>query len=89
MTKLEDAIERIKILECPTGDVEHRVAGILEDYKVANRNEISIKREESLDKNGSQGYIAKLPHSTGTSIVVLATSGMDDYVAKVTDVYIN
>jgi len=89
MAKLEDAIERIKILECPTGHVEHRIAGILEDYKVANKSEISIKREESLDREGSQGYIAKLSDGRGTSIVVLANSGMDDYVAKVTDVYIN
>jgi len=89
MSKIEDAIERIKILECPTGEVEHRVAGILEDYKIANRNEVAVKREESLDRDGSQGFIAKVPDVTGKSIVILAKSGMDDYVAKVTDAYIN
>ena len=35
MTNLEKAIDRIKILECPTGELEERLVSILEDYKVA------------------------------------------------------
>lgn len=87
MLKLEEAVKRIKALECPTGEVEYRVADILDDYGIADRNEISIKRDKSLDRNGAEGYLTNLPDNTG-SIVILAKSGMDDYVAKVEDAYI-
>jgi hypothetical protein len=89
MTKLEDAIERIRILECPTGDLEYRVARILDDYGVANKNEITVNRNERFDRNGAQGYSAKISNNEEQSIVVLAQSGLDDYVAKVVDVYMN
>ena len=88
MSKIEDAIERIKILECPTGEVENRIAGILEDYGVANRSEIEVKRNEGFDINGAEGFSAKIQGTRNQRIIVLAESGMDDYVAKVRDVYI-
>lgn len=88
MSKIEDAVERIKILECPTGEVENRIAGILEDYGVANRSEVEVKRYEGLDINGSEGFCAKIPGDKNQSIIVLANSGMDDYVAKVVEVYV-
>lgn len=88
MSKLEQAVERIKALECPTGEVEYRVADILDDYGVANRNDISIKRDRSLDKNGAEGYLTNISNNKDKSIVILAKSGMDDYVAKIEDAYI-
>lgn len=88
MSKIEAAIEKIKILQCPTGEEENRIAGILEDYGVANRGEVEIKRNKNLDINGAGGFSVKLPGDTQQSIIVLANSGMDDYVAKVTEVYI-
>lgn len=88
MANLEKAIDRIKILECPTGKLEDRVTQIFEDYNVANRNEIIINRDEQSDKNGAKAYIANISSNTDQSITVLATSGLDDYVAKVVDVYV-
>lgn len=84
MENLKDAIERIKILECPTGEVENRIVEILNDYEVASKNDIEVVRNEDADKNGAQGYIAKVKGNE--TLTVLATSGMDDYVAKVIDV---
>lgn len=88
MTKIEDAIERIKILECPTGKVENRIAGILEDYGVASRSEVEVKRNKGLDIDGAEAFSVKILGDNNQSIVVLANSGMDDYVAKVMDAYI-
>lgn len=88
MEKLKDAIERIKILQCPTGDVENRVAGILEDYGVANRKEITINRNEELDNINAEAYSVQIGENK-ESMVVLARTGEDDYVAEVVDVYIN
>lgn len=88
MEKFKDAIERIKILQCPTGDVENRVAGILEDYGVANRKEITVNRNEELDSIGAEAYSVQIGGNK-ESIVVLARSGKDDYVAEVVGVYMN
>lgn len=89
MSTLEQAVERIKALECPTGEVEYRVADILDDYGIANRNEITINRDKSLDKDGAQAYITNISGNREKSIVILAKAGLDDYVAKVVDAYID
>lgn len=86
MDKMNEAIDRIKILECPTGDLETRVAGILEDYGVASRISVNVDRAANLDRDEAQAYRVKIP-GDNQSIIVLATSGYDDYVAKVVDVY--
>ncbi|MDF2675026.1 MAG: hypothetical protein K0R09_3295 [Clostridiales bacterium] len=88
MSRLAAAVERIKTIECPTGEVEYRVADILDDYGIANRNEIIINRDKSLDRNGAQAYCTNPMENMGKSIVILAKSGLDDYVAKVEDAYI-
>lgn len=89
MSKIDDAIERIKILECPTGNVEARVVQILEDYGVASSNEISIERDKYTDNVKGEAYRAKISGDANKSIIVVAESGLDDYVAKVTDVYMS
>ncbi len=88
MSKIEAAIDRIKILECPTGELENRVSGILEDYGIANKDKIVIDRVKTLDSDDAQAYKVKIP-AEGQAFVVMAQSGMDDYVAKVVDVYQN
>lgn len=87
MARLEDAVSRIKTIECPTGEVEHWVEGILNDYGITHSN--AVKRERNLDRNGAQAYITNIQDSGGRSIVILAKSGMDDYVARVVDAYID
>lgn len=87
MAKIDDAIERIKILECPTGNVEARVTQILEEYGVANSNEIAIERDKYVDNVNGEAYRAKISGDVDKSIIIVAQSGLDDYVAKVTDVY--
>lgn len=89
MATIEEAIERIKALECPTGDIKNRVKGILTDYGIANKSQIMVSREHSLDKKGARGYNAKISREEGMDIVILAVSGGDDYVAKVSDAYIS
>ncbi len=86
MKNINGAIDRIRILECPTGELENRVAGILEDYGIADSSKVDINRDNSLDREEAQAYNVKIP-GEGQSIVVLAKAGLDDYVAKVVDVY--
>lgn len=86
MSKIDEAFNRIRVLECPTGDLENRVTGILEDYGIANRSNINIDRDNSLNRDEAQAYRVKIANK-GQSFVVLAKSGSDDYVANVIDVY--
>ncbi|EPR12797.1 hypothetical protein [Ruminiclostridium papyrosolvens] len=86
MNNIDAAIDRIKILECPTGEIENRVAGILENYGVAERSKVNISRVKNLDQDQAQAYNVKF-QGEDSSIVVLAKSGLDDYVAKVVDAY--
>ncbi|CCQ97179.1 conserved hypothetical protein [[Clostridium] ultunense Esp] len=86
---MEKAINKIKILECPTGELEERIINILEKYKIANRNEVTVNRDESLDEDGFKAYRIEFLGNKIPSIVLLTKSGLDDYVVKVFRVYIN
>jgi hypothetical protein len=88
VSKINEAVNRIKILECPTGELENSVALILEDYGVADMDRVKIGRDSSLDRDEAQGYRVKI-QDEGQSIIVLAKSGYDDYVATVVDAYTN
>lgn len=89
MENLEQAVERIRNLECPTGEVQNRIAGILEDFGLGNKSDIIVKRNKNLDRDEAHGYVVQLPGQEEQSVVVLARAGMDDYVAKVVDAYIH
>jgi hypothetical protein len=89
MGSLDEALNRIKRLECPTGEVENRVAGILEYYGLGTKSEIDVNRDKNYDKNGAHAYTAHVPYLNVDSIVVLAKSGKDDYVAEVVDAYLS
>lgn len=84
MDKLDEAIKQIKEIECPTGELEKRVAVILSDYDLTNKKINSIIRDEKMDIPGAEAFCAE---TTSGKLVVMATSGMDDYVAKVTNTY--
>ncbi|WFA09049.1 hypothetical protein [Tissierella sp. Yu-01] len=88
INNVNSAIDRIKSLECPTGEVESRVADILQEYNVANKSEVNIYRNESLDSVGAEAYTANFANNPNQHLVVLAKSGLDDYVATVVDAYI-
>lgn len=85
MNKMEEAIDRIKALECPTGEVENSVALILEDYGVADSDKVYVNRDNRLDRGDVEAYRVKIA-GEGQTFVVLAKSGYDGYVAKVVDV---
>ena len=84
MSNLENAIERIKRLECPVGEIEGRVVGILEDYGVANGGQITVKKETDSEE-GFRVYSCEIPGDTEKSLFVFTESGSEDYVAKVID----
>jgi predicted Zn-dependent protease len=86
MAAYESALERIQKLECPTGDLEERIVEILTDAHVAEEDEIQVVREQEYDRDGAQAYKINFDEYEGRAIIVLARSGADDYVARVTDV---
>lgn len=88
MSKIDEAVDRIKRLECPTGEVEKSVALILEDYDVASGDDVRIGRDKRHDRDEAEAYRVDIAGQR-QSLVVLAKSMDDDYVAKVVDVYTN
>ncbi|MNU04737.1 hypothetical protein D3C72_2492780 [compost metagenome] len=56
---------------------------------MAEGNDIIVLRDENYDTNEAEAYSAKIPGEIDKSLVVLSKSGLDDYVAKVIDVYID
>jgi hypothetical protein len=88
MKKIDEAIDRIRILECPTGELENRVTQILEDYRISSRSKINVNRDNKFDSNEAQAYRVEI-EGEDQSIMVLAKSAYDDYVATVIDAYTN
>lgn len=86
MTKIDEAISRIRMLECPTGELENRVTEILEDYKVSIGRNIKVNRDNNFDSGEAQAYIVEI-EGEDKFIMVLAKSGYDDYVATVVGAY--
>lgn len=86
MDKMDDALARLRRLECPTGELEKSVALILEDYGVANIDDVKVNKYNSMNGDNTQAYRVDIS-GTGQSFLLLARSGYDDYVAKVLDVY--
>lgn len=84
MNKLNEAIQKIEKLECPTGELELHVSGILSDYGLTEYNVKSLKRDEKFDTEEAQAFCADTKNG---KLIVMASSGMDDYVAKVVNVY--
>ncbi len=89
MSTIEDAIQKIKMLQCPTGELEDRVTCILEDCNVSPKSDIVINREERLDRDGAKAYSVIIADRIDPAMTLLAKSGQDDYVVQVEDVYFN
>lgn len=81
---INNAIDEIKKIECPTGELEKRVAGILADYDLENITTNSVHRDKHLDERDGKAFCVDTANG---KLVIMATSGMDDYVAKVVHVY--
>jgi len=86
MTKLKDAIDRISILECPTGELEKNIVNILEDYKVASKREIIISRHKKADRGDIKAYKIEFMNNKAQSFLIFTEVGMDGYVVKVLEV---
>ncbi|KHD36655.1 hypothetical protein NL50_09025 [Clostridium acetobutylicum] len=85
MNKIEEAINRISVLECPTGDLENRVIDIFESFANIDRSKLKVTRANELDRDEAEAYKIEI-QGERQPIIVLAKSGYDDYVAKVVDV---
>ncbi len=86
MSNIDAAMDRIKDLECPNGELTKRVADILERHGITNAGNVKIEKDQELDNIRTQGFRVSLPG--GESIIILIKSGYDDYVYQVVDAYL-
>lgn len=87
MASIEKAIDRIKTLQFPTGELGGRVAQILDDCGIASEKDVTIKRDEESDIDTAEAYKVTIPGNPDPCLTILARSGADDYVAWVVDVH--
>jgi hypothetical protein len=83
MDQMSEALNTIRSLDCPTGDLENRVADILDEYGIAQRSRIKITKLETTDRDDGETYQVDIPEQ---SFIMQAKSGLDDYVVKVVNV---
>jgi hypothetical protein len=88
VSRLDEVLDRIKNIECPTGHVEEWVSNAFKDYGFREDENLTVNRDKSLDKNGLYAYRAHVDSMGNQSLILFAKSGMDDYVAKVVEAYI-
>lgn len=86
MKSIDEAIERLKTLVCPTDDFMYRIKAILLDKGINDYKEIKVDKVEEFIDNGRETYIAKVKINDSNTLVIKADSGLDDYVLNVTDV---
>lgn len=84
MNKINEALDEIIKIECPTGELEKRINNILVDYDLINKNTI-VTEDETLNTIDAKAFCA---NTSNGRLVVMARSGMDDYVATVVSAYI-
>lgn len=87
MGNLDEVVEKIRVLECPTGQLGVRLEEILEDYHLGDMDSVRIEEDEDINLDGTKGYSIEIPEE-GETIRVFSTAGLDDYVEKVVDAYI-
>jgi hypothetical protein len=61
--------------------LEKSVALILEDYGVANIDDVKVRRYNGMNGDDTQAYKVDIS-GTGQSFLLLTRSGYDDYVAE-------
>jgi hypothetical protein len=84
--KMDEALTRLRRLECPAGELEKTVALVLEDYGVANMDDVKVSRYDGMNEDNTQAYRVDIS-GTEQSFMLLTRSGYDGYVSKVLDVY--
>ena len=88
LPQIEDALEKIKSLECSAGELRNRIAGIFEECGIADSNEVTVEKYDGISINGSVAFHASIPGTKNKAVTVLAGPGMDGSLTKVNDAYV-
>jgi secreted Zn-dependent insulinase-like peptidase len=89
MSNIESIAKRLVGIECPTGEVERRVISkILDENHNCNSESLRVERVKELDKGEFIAYKASGISSEEKNIIIYVDEGMDHYVAKVVETYI-
>lgn len=88
MSDIRRVLENIKIIDCQADKLENEIANAYNDYDYYSDGKIEVRRSEELDRDGLKAYSAHLDKPGEPKVLMLVNEGLDHYVAKVEDAYI-
>jgi hypothetical protein len=88
MNKDSNITRRIIGIECPTDKVTDRVIGVLEEYDLEGQYQITSRIDEDYEETRLKYYRAYSETGNRPDLIMVVKEGMDGYVAKVVDAYI-
>ncbi|GLC29054.1 hypothetical protein [Clostridium omnivorum] len=88
MSDIRRVLENIKNIDCQADKLETEITNAYSDYDYYSDGNIEVKRSEELDREGLKAYSARLDKTGEPKVVMFVNEGLDHYVAKVEDAYI-
>lgn len=89
MIKDSEITKKIIGIECPTDNVTDRVIGVLEEYDVEGQYQITSRFDEDYEETRLKYYRAYSESGDRPDLVMVVKEGLDGYVAKVVDAYVD
>lgn len=83
MAQVREFIERMNKMQCPNGEIEQKVAKLVEEYHLGQKDQVAVYRETDYDTAEVEGYRIDIVNENPVSFKLLATTGAEDYVIRV------
>lgn len=88
MSDIRRVLENIKNIDCQADKLETEITNAYNNYDYYSDGKIEVKRSEELDREGFKAYSVHLDKPGEPKVVMFVNEGLDHYVAKVEDAYI-
>lgn len=85
MTQIKEFIERMNNMQCPNGEIEKKVAKLVEQYHLASEDQVNVYRETDYDTAEVEGYRLDIANENPMSFKILTSTGAEDYVIRVVE----
>jgi hypothetical protein len=88
MSDIRRVLENVKNINCQADKLKIEIANAYKDSGYNGEDNIIVNRREELDREGFKAYDAGLDKQGEPRVVMFVNEGLDHYVAKVEDVYV-
>lgn len=88
MAKDSNITKKIIGIECPADEVTDRVIGVLEEYNMDGQYQITSRADEDYDETRLKYYRAFSENDDNPDLIMVVKEGIDGYVSKIVDAYV-